>query len=133
MELANHRIDFIQTARLDRAVQQIAEQAGASLAATRPVRLALLGSCTLSHLIPGIRIGALRRGIWADVYEGPYGMYRQELQDSSSAAHAFRPDVLLLSFDAYHLVGAEGASIESAVSGIRDCWRLARQSRVGKQ
>jgi FkbH-like protein len=128
IELANHRIDFIQTARLDRAVQKIADPGHSSFLASKPVRLALLGSSTLTHLIPGIRMGALRRGIWVDVFEGAYGMYWQELQDSSSALHAFRPDVLLLALDAHHLVGGDGACIEDALRAMRDCWRLAKQS-----
>lgn len=128
LELANRRLDFIETARLDRAVQQISGQARAFLSTTRSVRLALLGSCTLTHLIPGIRIGAFRRGIWVDTYEAPYGMYRQELQDPTSGVHAFRPDAVLLSLDAHHLAGAAGTSVEDALSTVRDCWRLAKES-----
>lgn len=127
-QLANFRIDFIQTTRLDRAVQQIATYPDALASMKGSIRLALLGSCTLTHLIAGVRVGALRRGIWVDVYEGPYGMYRQELQDPSSGLHAFKPDVLLLSLDAHHLVGSEGASAEHALSDISDCWKLAKQT-----
>jgi FkbH-like protein len=127
-QLANFRIDFIQTARLDRAVQQIATYPDALASMKGSIRLALLGSCTSTHLIAGIRVGALRRGIWVDVYEGPYGMYRQELQDPSSGLHAFKPDVLLLSLDAHHLMGTEGASVEHALSDIGDCWKLAKQT-----
>lgn len=125
LKLADCRIDFMQTARLDRAVQRIADHARARLSATRPVRLGVLGSSTLTHLIPGIRLGALRRGIWVDVYEGPYGMYRQELQDSSSGLHAFRPDVLLISLDAHHLAGADSSGVEEMLDGVRSCWKLA--------
>ena len=128
IDLANRRIDFIQTVRLDRAIQQIAEQSRAHLAAIRPVRLALLGSSTVTHLIPGIRVGALRRSLWVDVYEAPYGMYRQEIQDANSGLHAFRPDVILLSLDAHHLAGAQGANVEDILNGLRDCWRAATRS-----
>jgi len=127
-QLANFGIDFIQTTRLDRAVQRIATYPGILPSMRGSIRLALLGSCTLTHLIAGIRIGALRRGLWVDVYEGPYGTYRQELQDPSSGLHAFRPDVLLMSLDAHHLVDTEGASVELALSNIRECWKLAKQS-----
>jgi len=127
-QLAKSRIDFIQTTRLDRAVQQVAKYPEAFASMTGSIRLAVLGSCTLTHLIAGIRLGALRRGIWIDIYEGPYGMYRQELQDPSSGLHAFKPDVLLLSLDAHHLVGTEGASVEHALSDISDCWKLAKQT-----
>jgi FkbH-like protein len=126
--LANCRIDFIQTARLDRAVQLIADPARVSIDVTRRLRLAVMGSSTLTHLISGIRIGALRRGMWIDVYEGAYGMYRQELQDPASALHAFKPDILLLALDAHHLLGSEFANAEDALGGIRECWSLAKQS-----
>jgi FkbH-like protein len=126
--LSNRRIDFIQTARLDRAVQRLATHARPALNAAPPVRLALLGSSTLTHLIPGIRVGAMRRGIWVDVYEAPYGMYRQEIQDSRSGLHAFRPDIILLSIDAYHILGAHSANAEDAVNDLRDWWRIAIQS-----
>lgn len=128
MRLANRRIDFIQTARLDRAVQQLADYGRVTLSAAQPVRLALLGSSTLTHLIPGIRVGALRRGLWVDVYEGAYGMYRRELHEPSSPLHAFRPDVLLLALDAHHLGGVADSSVEEILDGLSGCWKLARES-----
>jgi hypothetical protein len=36
---------------------------------TKPVRLAILGFSTTNHLIPAIRVAALRRGIWLTVYD----------------------------------------------------------------
>jgi FkbH-like protein len=126
--LANSRIDFIQTARLDRAIQRAETWLRGLVNAAKPIRLALLGSCTLTHLSPGIRIGAMRRGVWVDVYEGGYGMYRQEIQDKQSELYQFRPDVLLLSIDAYHLVGTKDATVADALQGLRDCWRMARDN-----
>lgn len=125
-ELANCRIDFSRTARLDKALQQIADHARLSLAASRPVRLAVLGSSTLTHLTPGIRVGAIRRGMWADVYVGAYGAYRQELQDSSSGLHGFKPDIILFSFDARHLLGGESPNIDEALENIQACWKIAQ-------
>ena len=127
-QLASFRIDFVQTSRLDRAVQQLSTCAEAIASMKSSIRLALIGSCTLTHLVPGIRVGALRREIWVEVYEGPYGMYRQELQDPFSGLHAFKPDVLLLSLDAHHLVGAAGASVDRALRDISDCWQLAKRT-----
>src|SRR5882757_6251977 len=126
--LSNHRIDFVQTARLDRAVQQFAKRPEALASFTTSIKVAFLGSSTLTHLLAGIRIGALRRGIWVEVFEGAYGMYRQELQDASSALHAFKPAVLLLALDARHIAGYEGASVERALGNISDCWKLAKQT-----
>ena len=53
------------------------------------------GSSTLTHLVPGIRVAGLRRGLLIEVYEAPYGTYRQELTDPASGLHAFRPTVVL--------------------------------------
>ncbi|HKT73996.1 MAG TPA: HAD-IIIC family phosphatase [Steroidobacteraceae bacterium] len=126
IQLANCRIDFAQTGRLDRAVQQLATRPLDPAPGIRPIKLAILSSCTVTHLQPGIRVGALRRGLWAEIYEAPYGMYRQELQDPASGLHRFNPDVLLLSLDARHLVGADGSTAEGALELMRDCWQLAR-------
>jgi len=87
-----------------------------------------LGSSSLFHLISGIRVGALRRRIWVDVYEGTYGAYRQELQHASSDLHAFKPDVLLLSLDANHLVAMQKSTVDQIVADITECWHLARES-----
>ncbi len=55
-------------------------------------------------------------------------MYRQEIQDSSSGLHAFRPDIILLSIDAYHIFGAYGTSVEDAVNALREWWGIAIKS-----
>ncbi len=56
------------------------------------------------------------------------GWYRQEIQDANSGLHAFRPDVILLSLDAHHLAGAQGANVEDILNGLRECWRAAARS-----
>jgi hypothetical protein len=70
IELANCRIDFLQTAKLDRIVEQFGEPLWRTLNRTPPLRLALIGSSTLTHLIPGIRVAALRRGFHVEIFEG---------------------------------------------------------------
>jgi FkbH-like protein len=137
-ELATCRLDFAQMGRLDRVLQRAlaagsATQAG-RLPRLEPVRLAILGSATTSHLPPGIRVAGLRRGLAIEVYEGPYGMYWQELMGSnhgtgaSSGLQAFRPDVVLLALDARHVAAAEGSTAEAALDLMRACWRKAKAS-----
>ena len=105
---------------------------------TKPVRLAVLGSSTLTHLLPAIRVAGLRRGIWIDTYETDYGQYWQELSDPESALHAFRPTAVLLALDAYDLDrrchrrhGCQDAA-EAALAEITDAdpatWRQARET-----
>jgi FkbH-like protein len=132
--LANTRLDFSLTNAVDGAIHQVFQSCPAAFS-TQPVRLALLGSCTLTHLHPAIRVGGIRRGIWIDTYEAGYGQYLQDLTDANSALHAFGPTAILLALDAHHLtVGAtatldsDGATAElhEVKTRIREIWRLAR-------
>jgi FkbH-like protein len=125
--LANTSIDFLQTAKLDKIVQQCGDDLRAALTRTRPMKLALLGSSTLTHLVPAIRMAALRRGFWLDVFEGDYGMYHHELADPSSALYTFQPDVVLLALDAQHIAGGNGASAEHSLANLTACWKLAQE------
>ncbi len=94
---AGLRLDFLQTRKLDRAM---ATHATAMEASGLPrIRLALLGSGTLDQLVPGIRVGALRRGLLADVWVAPYGQWRQQALDPSSELAGYAPDVVLLSLE----------------------------------
>jgi FkbH-like protein len=130
--LATSRMDFVQIGKLDRVFQRLLADNEGALPGLEPVKLALLGSATTSHLLPGIRVAGLRRGLAIDVYETPYGMYRQELMEPGSGLHAFHPDVILLALDARHLAGAEGASAGSALELMRGCWQQAK-SQFGCQ
>jgi FkbH-like protein len=125
--LANSRMDFVRAVRLDKMFQRYRSEH--DLHSFLPhLRLALIGSSTLSHLHPGIRLAALRRGILLDIYEDSYGMYRQELMDPASGLHSFRPDVVLLALDAHHLAEAENADAENILAMLRSCWKAARES-----
>ncbi len=133
--LANARIDFTRTNALDERIRQRLAGAVPADTGTQPIRLAILGSATLAHLQAGIRVAGLRRGIHIATYENDYGQYLQELLDSGSALHAFRPDAVLFAFDAYHLTqglhaALPAADVDAALAGtmarIRRCWTLAR-------
>jgi len=134
--LANARLNFVLTNALDETVRRAVPAQPAGLA-TKAVRLAVLGSATLTHLLPAIRVAGLRRGIWIDIYENDFGQYAQELSDPASDLHAFRPTAVLLSLDAYHLAAGVAAGLDAAgadaaldeIKGrIRETWRLAREA-----
>jgi FkbH-like protein len=136
--LANVRLDFLRTARLDAVLLRCFPQSPPQIS-TRPIRLAILGSSTTVHLSAPIRIAALRRNIHVTVYEGEYGQYQQELSDSSSELYRFKPDVVLLTFDARHVTAGLDAMVsatnaDQALKVVRDqimqCWTLARE-RLG--
>ena len=135
--LANLRLDFLKTERLDRLIRRHHGDEPPPGLPTRPVRLAVLGSATTVHLLAPIRVAAARRNIWLTAFEGEYGQYRHELADPGSALHRFRPDVVLLAFDARYITagldaaaGEEAAAIalEDALTTMRHCWQLARET-----
>ncbi|MBV8577895.1 MAG: HAD family hydrolase [Acetobacteraceae bacterium] len=136
VRLANARIDSLATLRLDRKRHQLFPEAPPGLA-TIPVRLAVLASSTADHLLPGIRIGALRRGIWLDTYGCGYGQYRRELFDSSSGLHAYAPDTVLFALDARHLLAgfdpadtpsSVDAQLDEVCAGLARNWSMARDA-----
>jgi predicted enzyme involved in methoxymalonyl-ACP biosynthesis len=102
----------------------------------KPVRLALLGSATLAHLHPAIRVAGLRRGLWVETYENAYGQCRQELSNPDSGLHGFGPTAILLALDAWHLTAgitagmdqaAADAALATVLAELRETWAKARQ------
>ena len=118
VELAGSRLDGLMTVRLDRRLQRLFPAPPPWLS-TKPVRLALLGSSTLDHLMPALRVGALRRGIWMEVRGGDYGQYASALSDEGSDLREWRPDTALFAFDAPHLVGGFGPQLSAEAAGER--------------
>jgi hypothetical protein len=55
--LANAPLDFVRTNQLDAMLRRACGDAPPPGIATRPIRLAIIGSATLAHLHSGIRIG----------------------------------------------------------------------------
>ena len=131
MALANNRLDLLATARLDRRVQTLFGDAPPPGLGTKPVRLAVLASSTVEHLLPSLRVAALRRDIWLHVHTGDYGQYGRDLSDPSSDLHVYKPDTVLFALDAHHLLAGGGTSLEPIVDRLVHHWRLARESFHG--
>ncbi len=125
---AKTNLDFVQTGKLDRLAQRLHGAGMLDIGQVNPVRLALLGSSTVRHLIAGIRVAGLRHGMWIEVYEPDYGQYLQDLMDERSALHRFQPDFVCFALDARHLAETSGDSAEAAVDLLRNCWSLARNA-----
>src|SRR3954447_9942769 len=66
IRLANGRLDFVATNRLDRRVRALFPDGPPPGLPTGPVRLAVLSSSTADHFLPAIRIAGLRRGLWIE-------------------------------------------------------------------
>ena len=131
--LAQFRLGFVETIQLDNALGQTGAPTSAEFAR---VRLAVVSSCTIDHLLPAIRVAGLRRRILFEIYTGPFGQYRQELLDPASLLYQFHPEVILLSISAQAAIAdlpldtsAEEAqhAISNAVSDLRALWRSARE------
>jgi FkbH-like protein len=136
VKLAGSRLDFIQTNRLDRILQKHATRLKADDPSLKPLRLAILSSSTVDHLLPGLRIAALRRGILLETFLGDYGQYLQELQDDASALTAFAPNIVLCAFQPQHVFGTPDpgmpaadaqATVDAACEQLTTVWRRARE------
>src|SRR5882672_3047280 len=132
--LAQSRLSFIETIQLDRALVRSAAE---SIDGYARVRLAVLSTNTIDHLLPAIRVAGLRCRLRIDVFSGSFGQYRQELRDPASPLVQFRPDLILLSLNARQV--ASGVSISAtaqeveevlarAIEELRELWRHARST-----
>ncbi|MDB5932487.1 MAG: methoxymalonyl-ACP biosynthesis protein [Polaromonas sp.] len=144
VRLAGYRRDFTLTGRLDKmaaegllgqATIQSAQPAYGAAALT-PLRLALLSSHTVEHLVPAIRVAGLQRRLALSVHVAPYGLYRQALLGDDAALAAFAPQLILLALDAHDaplrlsLQASESqvaAAVEARIDELRHLWRRARE------
>ncbi len=134
LALVQYRLDFLQTIQVNRAIDTLSAEFESQF---KPLRLAILGSATVDHLLPAIRIAALRRGVYVEAYCGGFGQYRQEIMASSSALHRFAPDVVVFSLDAAQIASqidiacpASQADeiLRAAIAELRSLWRRARDT-----
>ncbi|MGO8740685.1 HAD-IIIC family phosphatase [Rhodoblastus sp.] len=137
VELASTRMDNVRTIQLDRRLQKTFRAGPPANAVGKPVRLAILGSSTLAHIVPAIRVAGLRRGLWVETYEAAYGQYWQEATNPASGLFSFKPNAVLIAFDARHLLGAAGAALDEAgaaalvsatLDRIAECWRAVKDA-----
>jgi HAD superfamily phosphatase (TIGR01681 family) len=137
MALAEAGPGYLETIQIDKALAGVARAAiDARLAR---LRIALLSSATINHLIPGLRLAGLRRGFYFDVLAGAFGQYRQELLDPATSLHAFAPEVVVLSLSARPLVGSIPVDagveqvdriLQTEIGELRGLWQAA-QDRFG--
>ena len=132
-QLSQRRLSNLEVVQLDRALGRVSAQASSAFS---PIRVALLSSSTADHLLPAIRIASLRRRLLVSSYLGAYGQYRQELLDSSSALHAFQPQLVLFSITARDAIASIALTVtheeadralDQAIDELRNLWREARE------
>jgi len=134
--LALFRLDAIETRALDRKLRARFADPPPGLP-TRPVRLAVLASSTVDHLLAAIRVGGLRRDMHVSTFTPDYGQYARDLIDTGSSLHAFEPDAVLFALDAPRLLAGlqpgDTAShvdqrLNQAVDDLTAQWSRARSA-----
>ncbi len=90
----------------------------------QPVRLAVLGSSTTAQLPPLLTLHGLAAGLALEIYEAPFGSYRQEILDPNSALYAFKPQAVLL-FVNYR--DAEAGAPEAEAERWAGLWKVLRE------
>ncbi|MBU1458189.1 MAG: HAD-IIIC family phosphatase, partial [Gammaproteobacteria bacterium] len=138
-QLARYRRDFTLTTRLDRlAGEGLRALANAETSAIglQPLRIALLSSHTVDHLVPAIRVAGLQRRLALSVHVAPYGMYRQALLMDDAELASFAPQLIVLALDARDAplqlpLEASQQDVDAAVAKrvdeLRLLWRRARE------
>ena len=126
--LSRCRLDPVQTSRLDREARRKRSagilrevETGAS------VRVVLLGSSTLRHLVPSLRVAGMRRGMWMDLHECGYGQYMQALLEPTTELRALQPEIAVFALDARHLDDLMVDGVGAAIERIEQGWLLARE------
>jgi FkbH-like protein len=131
--LAAHRLGFLETVQLDRALGRLGLKEAPGFLS---IRLAVLASATVDHLLPAIRVAGLRRRLLIDVHSGAYGQYRQELLDPTASLQQFAPQAVLFSLSAREATAgvpltATTAEVDDAITRFiaqfRSFWRKARE------
>ena len=118
--LARCRIDMIQTNRLAEAALRVFRGEVGIPPTVRRVRLAVLATSTVSHLLPGLFVAGLRRGLWLETFVTAYNQYVQALLDPGSTLMLFEPTEVLLCFDArFMTLGLDSMADVEAVAALR--------------
>lgn len=103
--LSQHRLTYLELLQLDRLVLKAMARGETPSEGLAPLRLAVLGTCTTDHLLPGIRVAALRRGLLVQGHVGQFGQIHQETRDAASGVRQFRPQAALFCLQAKEAIG----------------------------
>jgi len=138
--LAGHRRDFVATDQLARLADAAATVIGGldrtACVQLTPVRVAVLASHTVDHLLPAARVAGLQRRLALATYVAPYGMLRQALLARASELAAFAPQFVVIASDANDAAfdvpidtceAAAEQAVGARVEELRALWRGARR------
>ncbi|MFU8788425.1 MAG: HAD-IIIC family phosphatase [Methylobacter sp.] len=60
------------------------------------IRVAIVSGYTSDPIANAVRVALLTEGFLAELYEAPFGVYRQEILSPNSALYAFEPKIILV-------------------------------------
>ncbi len=114
LAIANTNLRHLEIGLVDRAAQKFSANvlADSGLAS---VKLAILGTSTLGHLIPSIRLAGLRKRMAITCYTNEFGQYKNDIILKSSNLYQFDADCVLFTQATPHIF-ASGSSVQSAKS-----------------
>ena len=76
--------------------EKLARKCRDHAAVRRHTRIALVGSSTTTFLASALELLCLRDGIRPEIYEAPFGTFRQTILDDRSRLYEFQPDFIVL-------------------------------------
>lgn len=134
-QLASTRLGILRTVRLSRAYTSFEGLTDITGVTGEPIRLAIMGSGTVSHLLPGINVAAVRRGLQIQSYVSEYGQYFRHL--GTDELNQFQPNAILFAFDPEHLLGRDQSSVVdeesantliiTAIERLKKLWSTAKR------
>jgi FkbH-like protein len=103
--------------------------------AKRHCKIGVVGSATLDLRIPALRACCFSWGIDAEIYNGPFQQFMQEILDPSSGLAAFQPDIVIIAVDWRALTlpeesGDPDALVAEKLGLFRQLWEQCRD-RLG--
>lgn len=117
-----------------RAASRVLDRADPDLApaGSRSLKVGLLGTANVEHLVPCLRLALARAGIAAQLYTGGYGQYWQEALDPDAGLREFDPDVVILIPDHRSLTRDPttkdaGEWVEEELPRWIDVWKALRE------
>lgn len=127
--LAASRLSYLEIARLDHEISKLAAR---SYPGVERLRLGIVASSSVRHLLPAIRVAGLRHGLLVEIHVAGFDQLNQEVLDQHSGLNQFRPHAVLLAPVARHLIESallngmgprdHSALVNGEIAGARQLW-----------
>lgn len=107
MQAARRLLELDSGVRSLRALAQSLAAFDAASLGIRPIRVALLSSFSIEFVHDALRAAGLASGLAVEIYQAPYGAFRQEILDPASGLYRFDPQAVILAVEAEAWLGGE--------------------------